>query len=181
MFPSLEPEPRPAVLLTVFGIAAVLEHDHTGSGIRIINSILSCGIHSTAATFLKATMSLLNPSRIPLDEAFASSCSRIFSAIYSGPRRQQRLRTLEKSVDAVIHLCGGAAVSCCTSRKFDSASVFMTSLASVLTGSQSLAVPLSALRFALDCSLAVFQQLCAYAASDADASSVLAVSACSWM
>jgi hypothetical protein len=183
ILPALEPQPRPAVLLTIFGIATVLEHDHAAVGIQIINSVLSSGIHSTATTLLKATMSLLNPSRLPFDEAFASSCSRMLTAIYCGPRWQQRLRTLEKSVDAVICLCGGAAVSCCAVRKFDCASVFMASLSSVLAGSQSLAVPLPALRCALQCSLAVFQQLCAPADSDAAAgtSSHLALSACSWM
>ena len=158
-----------------------MEHDHPALGIRIINSMLSCGIHSTATTLLKASMSLLNPSRIPFDEAFASSCSRIFPAIYCGPRWQQRLRILEKSVEAVVCLCGGAAVSSCASGKFDAASVFMQSLSAVLAGSQSLAVPLPALRCALDCSVAVFQQLCAPAHAAVASHSNLALSACSWM
>lgn len=181
ILPALEPQPRPAVLLAIFGVATVLEHDHPALGIRIINSMLSCGIHSTATTLLKASMSLLNPSRIPFDEAFASSCSRIFPAIYCGPRWQQRLRILEKSVEAVVCLCGGAAVSCCASSKFDAASVFMQSLSAVLAGSQSLAVPLPALRCALDCSVAVFQQLCAPAHAAVASHSNLALSACSWM
>jgi hypothetical protein len=183
IFPALEPQPRSAILLTIFGIATVLEHDHPSLGVQIISSMLSCGAHSTSTTLLKATMSLLNPSRIPFDEEFASSCSRIFPVIYCGPRWQQRLRTLERSVDAVICLCGGAAVSCCSSRKFDSAVTFMTSLSSVLAGSQSLAVPLSALRCALDCSLAVFQQLCApvQLQDDDGKHSNLALASCSWM
>jgi hypothetical protein len=181
ILPALQPQPRPAVLLTVFGIATVLEHHHPATGIQIINSMLSCSSHSTATTLLKATMSLLNPSRIPFDEMFASSCSRIFTALYCGPRWQQRMKTLEKSVEAVICLCGGAAVSCCTNGKFDCASVFMSSLSSVVSGSQSLAVPLHALRCALDCSLAVFQQLCAPADSDGCKESDLAATACSWM
>lgn len=183
ILPALEPQPRPAVLLTIFGIATVLEHHHPALGIQIINSMLLSGIHSTATTLLKATMSLLNPCRVPFDEAFASSCSRIFPAIYCGPRWQQRLRTLEKSVDAVISLCGGAAVSCCAHSQYESASVFMASLSSVLSGSQSLAVPLSALRCALDCSLSVFQRLCAPSSSGTvtGPSSDLALSACSWM
>jgi hypothetical protein len=183
ILPALEPQPCSAILLAIFGIATVLENDHPSLGVQIISSMLSCGIHSTSTTLLKAAMSLLNPSRIPFDEEFASSCSRIFPVIYCGPRWQQRLRTLEKSVDAVICLCGGAAVSCCSSRKFDCASTFMTSLSSVLAGTQSLAVPLSALRCALDCSLAVFQQLCAPAQSDSNSSyqSNLSLSSCSWM
>ena len=184
ILPALQPQPCSAVLLTIYGIATILEHDHPASGVQIISSMLSCGVHSTSTTLLKATLSLLNPSRIPFDEEFASSCSRIFPVIYCGPRWQQRLRTLEKSVDAVICLCGGAAVSCCASRNFESACTFMTSLSAVLAGSQSLAVPISAIRCALDCSLAVFQQLCAPAHSDAAGekqSKNLALSAFSWM